>query len=47
MAEEHERWIRELFAGLDAQAVATLHAHLGTLRVHLLDKLKPPEAETP
>jgi DNA-binding MarR family transcriptional regulator len=46
MAEEHERWIRELFAGFDSEAVAALHAQLGTLRVHLLDKLKPSEAET-
>lgn len=45
MAEEHERWIRELFAGLDGGAVADLHARLGTLRVHLLEKLNP-EAET-
>ena len=45
MAEEHERWIRELFAGLDAPAVAAVHAHLGTLRVHLLEKLNPSEAE--
>jgi DNA-binding MarR family transcriptional regulator len=46
MAEEHERWIRELFAGFDSAAVAGLHAQLGTLRVHLLEKLKPSEAET-
>ena len=46
MAEEHERWIRELFAGFDADAVAALHAQLGTLRVHLLEKLNPGEAET-
>ena len=46
MADEHERWIRELFAGLDADAVAALHAQLGTLRVHLLEKLNPSEAET-
>jgi DNA-binding MarR family transcriptional regulator len=46
MADEHERWIRELFAGFDAVAVADLHAQLGTLRVHLLDKLNPGEAET-
>jgi len=45
MAEEHERWIRELFAGFDAQAVTALHAQLGTLRVHLLEKLNPSEAE--
>lgn len=35
MAREHESWIHELFAGLDARAVAQLHDHLGTLRVHL------------
>jgi DNA-binding MarR family transcriptional regulator len=46
MAEEHERWIRELFAGLDAAAVTSLHAQLGTLRVHLLEALKPSETET-
>ena len=46
MAEEHERWIRELFAGFDSQAVAALHSQLGTLRVHLLEKLNPSEAET-
>jgi len=45
MADEHERWIRELFAGFDAGAVADLHAQLGTLRVHLLEKLNPSEAE--
>jgi DNA-binding MarR family transcriptional regulator len=45
MAEEHERWIRELFAGFDPAAVAALHAQLGTLRVHLLEKLNPSEAE--
>ncbi len=46
MADEHERWIRELFAGFDADAVAALHAQLGTLRVHLHEKLNPSEAET-
>jgi DNA-binding MarR family transcriptional regulator len=45
MAEEHERWIRELFAGFDSEAVAALHAQLGTLRVHLHEKLNPSEAE--
>ena len=46
MADEHERWIRELFAGFDSHAVADLHARLGTLRVHLLEKMNPSEAET-
>ena len=45
MAAEHERWIRELFAGLDAEAVRQLHAQLGTLRVHLLRNLKPADGE--
>ena len=45
MAAEHERWIRELFAGLDAETVRQLHSQLGTLRVHLLGNLKPGEGE--
>ena len=36
MAQEHEGWILELFAGLDAKAVQQLYAHLGELRVHLV-----------
>ena len=36
MAREHEAWILELFAGLDAAAVQQLHAQLGQLRVHLV-----------
>jgi len=36
MAEEHEGWILELFAGLDARAIRQVHAHLGQLRVHLM-----------
>ena len=47
MAEEHERWIRELFAGLDAETVRQLHTHLGTLRVHLLGAVNAAEGETP
>ena len=35
MADEHEQWILELFAGLDARAVQQLHQHLGALRTHL------------
>ena len=45
MADEHERWIRELFAGFDGESVAALHAQLGRLRVHLHEKLHPSEAE--
>jgi DNA-binding MarR family transcriptional regulator len=36
MAREHEAWILELFAGLDAATVQQLHAQLGQLRVHLV-----------
>jgi len=36
MAREHEGWILELFAGLDAKTVQQLYAHLGQLRVHLV-----------
>jgi len=35
MAAEHEQWVLDLFAGLDARAVQQLHGHLGVLRVHL------------
>jgi DNA-binding MarR family transcriptional regulator len=38
MAQEHEQWILELFACLPASALAQVHQHLGTLRVHVLDK---------
>jgi DNA-binding MarR family transcriptional regulator len=37
MAREHEQWVLELFSGLDAKAVQQLHAHLGVLRVHLME----------
>jgi DNA-binding MarR family transcriptional regulator len=36
MAQEHEQWILELFAGLDAKTVQQLYAHLGELRVQLV-----------
>lgn len=36
MAIEHERWIIELFAGLDARSVAQMHASLGQLRVYMM-----------
>ena len=38
MAREHEQWVLELFSGLDAKAVQQLHAHLGALRVHLMQQ---------
>ena len=45
MAREHERWILELFHGLDARGVRQLHARLGELREHLMhDDLSPEEA---
>ena len=36
MATEHEQWILELFAGLDADAVQRLYGQLGALRVQLV-----------
>ena len=36
MAQEHEDWILELFAGLDAKTVQQLYQQLGQLRVHLV-----------
>lgn len=36
MAQEHEQWILELFASMDEGAMHQVHAHLGELRVRLL-----------
>lgn len=36
MAREHEKWVLELFSGMDVKAIAQVYAHLGALRVHLL-----------
>ena len=47
MAREHEAWILELFAGLDAAAVQQLHAQLGRLRVHLVRNDQRAEALLP
>jgi DNA-binding MarR family transcriptional regulator len=44
MAREHEGWILELFAGLDASAVQQLHGQLGRLRVHLVTNEHAAEA---
>jgi DNA-binding MarR family transcriptional regulator len=44
MAREHEGWILELFAGLDASAVQQLHTQLGRLRVHLVHNDQKAEA---
>lgn len=46
MAQAHEQWVRELFAGLDAKAVQQLHAHLGALRVHLVRQEPNEETST-
>ena len=43
MAAEHERWILELFGGLDARAVKQLHVQLGALRVQLMQQPKTPK----
>jgi DNA-binding MarR family transcriptional regulator len=44
MAREHEGWILELFAGLDAGAVQQLYAQLGRLRVQLVKNEHAAEA---
>ena len=36
MAREHEGWILELFAGVDAKAVQQMYGFLGALRVHMI-----------
>ena len=36
MAQEHEQWLLELFAGLDAKTVQQLYTQLGALRVQLV-----------
>lgn len=36
MAQEHEQWILELFSSMDESAMHQVHAHLGELRVRLL-----------
>ena len=42
MAEEHEQWILELFAGLPASTVQQLYSQLGNLRVQLVRQQEPP-----
>jgi DNA-binding MarR family transcriptional regulator len=37
MATEHEQWVLELFACLDAPTVAQMYQQLGGLRVHMLN----------
>ncbi|HEY4067233.1 MAG TPA: MarR family transcriptional regulator [Burkholderiaceae bacterium] len=36
MAQEHEQWVLELFAGLDAKTVQQLYSQLGALRVQMM-----------
>jgi DNA-binding MarR family transcriptional regulator len=36
MAQEHEQWVLELFAGIDAKTVQQLYTQLGALRVQLM-----------
>ena len=43
MARQHEQWILELFAGLDAKTVQQLYTQLGALRVQLVRTEPPPE----
>ena len=38
MAKEHERWIAELFSGLDPAVMQRLYKHLGELRVRLVEQ---------
>jgi len=38
MAQEHEQWILELFSSMDEKAMHEVHAHLGELRVRLLQQ---------
>ena len=43
MAQQHEQWVLELFAGLEPTVVQQLHRHLGTLRVQLTQMQAPQE----
>jgi DNA-binding MarR family transcriptional regulator len=45
MAEEHEQWILELFAGLPANTVQQLYSQLGTLRVQLVRQHDTPNKD--
>ncbi len=46
MAKEHEQWILELFAGLDAPALKQIYGQLGQLRVHLVQQNSAPQWRT-
>ncbi|HYP69456.1 MAG TPA: MarR family transcriptional regulator [Variovorax sp.] len=43
MAQEHEQWILELFSSMDEGAMHQVHAHLGELRVRLLQNDQAPQ----
>ena len=43
MAQQHEQWILELFAGLDAKTLQQLYSQLGALRVQLVLNHQSPE----
>ena len=45
MAREHEGWILELFAGVDAKSVQQTYHFLGTLRVQLVRNVQAMEEE--
>lgn len=42
MAKEHEQWMLELFAGLDAATLTRMYQQLGQLRVHILNSQAAP-----
>ena len=46
MASEHERWILELFGGLDGKTVQQLHQTLGQLRVQMMQLDKNEDSKT-
>ena len=45
MAQEHERWILKMFAGLDPKTVRQLYTQLGALRVQLVRSNDPTPEE--
>lgn len=45
MASEHEKWILELFGGLDGKTVQQLHKGLGQLRVQMMQLDKNEETK--
>ncbi len=45
MARAHEQWVRELFAGIEPQALQQLYTRLGELRVGLVRNTQNPGEE--